>query len=52
MCYDGVGPKEDRYEEYLNAYAVALEVTFLVISVLQRLVVKPCVEKFVLMILL
>ena len=33
-------------------YAVALEIAFLVIGVLQRLVVKPSFQKFVLMILL
>ena len=36
----------------LNAYAVELEIAFLVIGVLQRLVIKPSFEKFVLMILL
>ena len=36
----------------LNVCAVALEIAFLVIVVLQRLVVKLKFEKFVLMILL
>ena len=37
---------------FLNAYAIALDIAFSVIGVIQRLVVKFSFEKFVLMILL